>query len=81
MPFAPRYLRLVVSYTVAAFAAALCGTLGHVHVTVRDPQTWSHVLQHKCGQFMLICVAWAVIELVLAMLLPREPDFTLQAIS
>jgi putative copper export protein len=81
MPFAPRYLRLVLSYTVAAVAAAICGALGHVRVAVRNPQTWSNVLQHKCGRFMLICVAWALVEMVAAMLLPRERDFTLQPVS
>jgi len=74
MLFAPRYFRLLLSYTVAAAAAATCAVLNHVHVAWRQPATWSNVLDHRCGRFMLACAAWALAEMMLALALPRERD-------
>ena len=76
-----RHLRLVLSYAIAAGAAAVCASLGHVHVAWRNPYTWSNVLQHKCGRLMLICATWALIEMIAAIALPRASDFTMQPAS
>jgi hypothetical protein len=81
MLFAPRYIRVVVSYTAAAAAACTVAIRDHVHIAWRNPATWSNVLQHRCGQLMLVCAAWTLMELTVAMLLPRERDSMLQPMT
>jgi hypothetical protein len=79
--FAPRYMRVLCSYSAAAIAGYICIFRDHVHVAWRIPETWSNVLAHRCGQFMLVCMAWALVELVIAMVLPRERDGVLPPLA
>jgi hypothetical protein len=74
MLFTPRYMRVLVSYAAAAAAACTVAVRDHVHIAWRTPATWSNVLQHRCGQLMLVCAAWTLLELAVVIVLPRERD-------
>ncbi len=68
----PNYLRLMLSYCVAAASAFLCGARGHVQVELVHPSTYVSLFQHRCGLVMVVCLCWVAVEMLLFAAAPDD---------
>lgn len=53
---------MLAALCAAALGLAVCDVRNHVHVSFRNLASYQSPFQHRCGQLMLLCVFWAVLE-------------------
>ncbi len=57
-------VRVTAALAAAAISIGICIAEHHVHIVFAQPGTYGNVFEHKCGDLMVVCVAWAVLEVV-----------------
>jgi hypothetical protein len=57
------FRRTLLALGAALVAIAICIARGHVHVILGDSTTYASPFEHRCGQLMLVCIAWALCEI------------------
>ena len=67
------YARVVAASLAAAISIVICIRQGHVHIVLSEPSTFSSPFDHRCGELMVGCIAWAVFEWMRQIVAPPGP--------